>query len=383
MRRFAHVLGATAIYQAPEAGLRRYAQRLFRNPLLLKWFTSGVARGADPQALLNRTGGSFQAALSFCFANVFDKLNASERRLIDTVVSARRPLTAAEIFFLNPDVDHTGIEWALGSLHNSSIVKRVVLTDGTLTYQLSEPATSYVSLNHAPRPKFFNAVQTRMRELTRMSQREGVAQTQYPYEIFSVRARTRDERIAAVLLTQALDQHKTHLTVAREKIQQARGLLPTFGEIYRISSLVETSAGDLYRASAELDRAVECEPDSPIIRYTYAQFLIRHLEDFEMALAHLETAQKCDPGSAPVRSATALVLNRLGRSAEAAALYEDLVSDIAERPRRWRIATRDSGSRDLSAVGGVGPQKQGRCWVRPTHPEGATARGEGHSMRRF
>ena len=344
LRRFASVLGVADIARTPEPALRRYAKKLFNNPLLLKWFTSAAARGADPKSLLNRRGNNFQEALSFCFANVFDKLDASERRLLDTLVSARRPLTAAEIYYLNPNVDQSEIEWALGSLHNSSIVKRLAPADGTLRYHLSEPAASYVSLNEAPSRKQFNAVQTRMRELRRMSERQGVAQAQYAYEIFSVRADTSDERIAAVLLSQALDQHRNDVSAARKKVEEARRLLPTFGEIYRVSSLIEASDGELYRASEELDRAVDCDPESTIIRYTYAQFLIKQLEDFDGALAHLEVAEKRDRGSAPLRSAKALVLSRLGRCAEAARLYEALLENIEERPRRWRVATRDQAA---------------------------------------
>ena len=345
MRRFAHVLGVTTIYKAPDSVLRRYAQGLFKNPLLLKWFTSGIARGLDPKSLLDRERTSFQEALNFCFANVFDKLNGSERNLINTLVSARRPLTAAEIYFLNPRAEQAGIEWALGSLHNSSVVKRAVLPDGTFSYQLSKPAASYVSSNEAPSRKSFNAVQARMRELRQMAERGNVTQARYPYEIFSVRASSRNERIAAVMLSQALDLlRKKNFNDARHKTQEAKRLLPTFGEAYRISSLIETAAGELYRASEELDRAVDYDPNSTIARYTYAQFLIREVEDFDAALEHLEIAELRDPKSATLQSAKALVLNRLGRCAEAAKIYEGLLGDIRERPRRWRITTRDQAA---------------------------------------
>lgn len=345
MRRFAHILGVTTIYKAPDSALHRYAKSLFKNPLLLKWFTSGIARGLDPKSLLDRGSTSFQEALKFCFANVFDKLNKSERNFVDTLVSARRPLTAAEIYFLNPGVEQAGIEWALGSLHNSSVVKRAVLPDGTFSYQLSEPAASYVSSNEAPSRKSFNAVQARMRELRQMTERGSVTQVRYPYEIFSVRASSRNERIAAVLLSQALDLlRRKNLEAARHKTQEAKRLLPTFEEVYRISSLIETAAGELYRASEELDRAVDYDPSSTIVRYTYAQFLIRELEDFDAALEHLKIAERSDPKNATLQSAKALVLSRLGRSAEAAKIYEVLLGDIHERPRRWRIATRDQAA---------------------------------------
>ena len=345
MRRFAHVLGVTTIFKAPDSALRRYAQSLFKNPLLLKWFTAGIARGLDPKSLLDRGGTSFQKALNYCFANVFDKLNEFERKLIDTLVSARRPLTSAEIYFLNQGTEQSGIEWALGSLHNSSIVKRTVLSDGTFIYQLSEPAASYVSSNEAPSRKSFNAVQAGMRELRQINERRSVTQSRYPYEIFSVRANSRDERIAAVLLSQALHlSRNNNLEAGRHKVQEAKRLLPTFGEVYRVSSLIETAAGELYRASEELDRAVAYDPKSTIVQYTYAQFLIRELEDFDAALEHLKIAEMGDPKSATLQSAKALVLSRLGRCSEAAKIYEALLGDIRERPRRWRVTTRDQAA---------------------------------------
>ena len=345
MRRFAHVLGVTTIYKAPESALRRYAKNLFHNPLLLKWFISGVARGLDPQSLLGRERTSFQEALKFCFANVFDKLDTAERDLIDTLVSARRPLTATEIYFLNPEAEHAATEWALGSLHNSSVVKRVILPDETFSYQLSEPAAAYVSSHKAPSRAMFNAVQARLRELRQSTQRGSVSQARYPYDIYSVRAHSRNERIAALLLSQALDLlRRKDLESARHKIQEAKRLLPTFEEAYRISSLIETAADELFHASEELDRAVDYAPNSTIVRYTYAQFLIRQLEDFDAALAHLTIAEKRDPQSPTLQSAKALVLSRLGRSAEAAIIYEGLLAEIAERPRRWRITTRDQSA---------------------------------------
>ena len=343
MRRFARVLGVTTIYQAPDSVLHRYAQGLFKNPLLLKWFISGIARGLDPKSLLDRGGSDFQAVLDFCLANVFDKLDEPERNVVDTLVLARRPLTAAEIYFLNSGVEQVGIEWTLSSLHNSSILKRLVSSDGTFSYHLSEPASLYVSSNEAPSRKRFNAAQSRMRDLNRMAEREGVAQARYPYEIFSVRASSRDERIAAVLLSQALDsnRHKRDLEGARSKIEEAKHLFPTFGEVYRISSLVESAADEPYRASEELDRAVNCDPKSTITRYTYAQFLIRQLEDFEGALKHIEFAENIDPASSTLKSTKALALNRLGRSAEAASLYENVLENVDNSPRRWRITIRD------------------------------------------
>lgn len=344
MRRFASVLGVHAMQSAPDAALRHYANALFLNPLLLKWFIASVARGADPSALVVHSEHGFKAALDFCLTNVFESLTATESRLVDTLVVARQPLTAAEFSFLNAAVEQAEIERALGSLHNSSIVVRSFSADGAFTYQMSESALVYARSHQGPTREEARSIRGQLAELRKVTEREGIKQTTYHYEIFSVRARTRDERIAAVLLRHALDHRKSDIMYARDKIGEAKQLLPAFSEVYRVAGLVEIEAGQEHEALTEFDRAVDCDPTSTIARYTYAQTLMRSLGDYATALEQLNVAEEHDRTGVPIRTAKALALTRLGRVEEAAAIYEELIRDNERQPRRWRISTRDQAA---------------------------------------
>ena len=344
MRRFARVMGQSVIAKADNGTVIKYCSKLFNNPLLIKWFVSGVAQGASPSALLNRKGEKFSDALSFCFTHLFDHLGKSELRIVTTLASAGRSLSATELSYLNSDLSPTDIEWALGILHNSSIVRRHPAGE-SFSYVLTDSAYSFISSHRPPTKSQFTRVQQELRKLRQMAEHERLAQAQYRYEIFAVRARSRDERIAAAFLRQALDAHKHgDVVAARDHIASAKGLLPTYAEAYRVAGLVESRAGNIFRASEELEQAVQHEPNSCISRYTYAQFLIRELEDFERALEQFELAEKLDRDDPALLGAIALCLTRLGEYPRAAEIYGRLLHSVGQRPRRWRITTCDQAA---------------------------------------
>lgn len=342
MRRFAQVLSVVTLHRSREATLKQYSKRLFNNPLLVKWFVASIARGSDPRGLLDRADQRFQDALAFFFLTLLDRLSLNERSVVDTLTSARRPLTMAELYYLSAELDHREIEGALVTLHNSSLVRRTTDRSGTFNYQLSEPATAFLSVHSPPSKEVYGRVQSKLKKLRRLAEQDDVAQARYRYDIFVVRTQSRDERIAAVYLSHALIHlRQEKFEEAKQQVAEAKKILPIYAEAYRVSSLIEAKAGETYRAIAELDQAVQLSPDSQIVRYTYAQCLMRELDDHEGALKHLRIAERSDTNEPTLLSAIALCQTRLGQYQEAAAIYDQLVATVADRPRRWQVTTLD------------------------------------------
>ncbi len=345
MRRFARFLSLETIFKAPREAIAKYCDALFHNPLLIKWFVATVGRGAEPARLLHQRGTSFQDALQFCCSRLFDQLSSTEWTVTHTLTAARRPLTFTELQFLCADSTTTEIESALSALHNSSLLKRDTLPSGTLTYRVSESAAAYVSSTRPPNKDAYRRVTTKLRSLRHLSEKEQVAQAHFEFEVFSIRTNSRDERIAAVDLRRALDSlRRNDVDGARSSVARAKHLMPDYAEAYRVSSLVEARAQEPFRAAEELDLAVQYDPESPIVRYTYALFLLRETEDAEAALEQLEVALASRPDEAALLGVRALALTRLGRYTEASTLYEGLLSSVGQRPRRWRISTRDQAA---------------------------------------
>ena len=341
LRRYARYLNVEAIYKSKQNVLTEYTKKLFHNPLLLKWFVSGVARGLDPQSIVSQELDDFPTALKFCFENVFDNLDQTEQDLIETLASAKRPLTITEIKYLSGADNQSVAEAALSTLRSSSIVKMTSSRTGSYCYQLSKSAASYVSMNRPPDTIRYNTIRTRFSDLDRMIQKRGIEIASRRYDVFSVHVDrdNRDEVIVALKLNQALKfVRMKDFDNARLRVEMARQLHMTLSEVYRISSLVEAEAGEVYRAEQELDRAVECAPRAVIVRYTYASFLMKYYENFDGALSHLDVALEIDPHSYEIRFHRATILTRIGQYSEASSVLEELLEGKDQLSKHHRIA---------------------------------------------
>jgi len=351
-RRFSRYLNVEVLYAASEKRLERYCQLLYFNPLLIKWYVQSVSLGFDPEKFISKSNAAFDEVIRYCFENLFVRLTEDERRVLHFLAAARRPLTPTELLFLMQNVspvDSLKLDRALGTLHSSSMLKRS-LVDGkrraaTLQLSLTDVSSEYIARFAPPDKHIFEKIQQASRKLSQQLQLSSVRQAAYNLDLQAVRASTRDERIAAFHLNTAMEHCRVRdFDSARKSVAAAKELLPTFAEIYRISSLVESRADELYKASQEIEEAVQLDPESALIRYQYANFLTNNLEDFESALVECDAAIKLDPKEIAFTTFRALVLTRLGRYSEAAPAYESILPDLNSRPKRWRVSTRDQAA---------------------------------------
>jgi LuxR family glucitol operon transcriptional activator len=346
LRRFARVLGVDLLYKAPEERLKKFAETLFGNPLLIKWFVATVAKGAEPQSLLNGDTASFEAALGFCFSNLFERMSSGEKGVLLLLSCARRPLTPAEIYFLTENIDQYVIEQALALLNNSSVVRRVYDAAGEVTrFALTDAAAAYLAKRHPPSREVFNHIRGKLRSMESLISDELAVQESYRYEIFSLHAHTPDQKISAHFLRRALDLvQRNKAEDALPLIQEAKRITPNYSEVWRVAGIQASYVGDIFRATEEYEQAIACNQESAIVRYTFAQFLIRYLQDYLGALVQLEKTLRIDSSHPAPRSAYALVLMRLGRFAESAVAYEQVIGQVKDHPKRWRISTLDQAA---------------------------------------
>lgn len=349
-RRFSRTLNCGTIFQQPEATLARTCKLLHYNPLLIKWYVSSVASGAQPSKLLDKSSLEFKEALKFCFENLFERLSEDERLLVHVLACARRPLSQVELYYLTRDVGRDQIDWALNTLHHSSMLRRTQEGSGAynpsgILYSLTEIASEYVSQYAAPSRELFVRVNELMHELTVTSQAHTVQRSVYKYDPNAVFALPGDESIVASYLRRALKASRDgDFSLARREVDEAKSLLPTFSETYRVSAFVHWNAEDLYSATQDFDAAVELAPSSPILRYHYWLFLFSKLQDLNGALRQIDAALALEAEDRVLLGARAQTLMRLGRRKEAAELYELLLDQLHDRPRKYRVATLDQAA---------------------------------------
>ena len=352
MRRFAKSLNVEMLYASTDKKLERYADLLYFNPLLIKWFTQSVSMGSDPEKLATKGNSAFDKVLQYCFENLFSRLKEEERKVLHFLAASRRPLTPTELLFLMQkisDISPSRLDEALSTLHSSSMLKRSPVdsksSDGTIQISLTDVASDYIARFAPPDKGIFEKIQVASKQLRVQVQRSSVRQAAYKFDLFSVRAKTTDQRISAFHLNTALEFSKIRdYQSARKSVAEAKALLPSFAEAYRISALIESKDGELYKASQEIEEAAQYDSQSAIIHYQYANLLLYQLEDFDGALLECENAIKCDPNEETLSTLKALILTRLGRYSEAAPMYDVILMDIANRPHKWRLSTRDQAA---------------------------------------
>jgi tetratricopeptide (TPR) repeat protein len=218
-------------------------------------------------------------------------------------------------------------------------------SDISTRLNLTDIAAEYISKFAPPNSSTMAKVQVAMKKLRETAELANVQTLLYKYDITAIRAETKDERICAVYLNQALNSLRSHkYDDAHASLDKVFSILPSYSEAYRIASFVAATEGDLYRAAEELDRALEHSPKSALIYYQFAQLSLYKLDDPGLALEKIDFAIKIDPTEEALHTLRALVLVRLGRCSEAAPIYEELLPTIDQRVRKWRITTRDQAS---------------------------------------
>ncbi len=352
LRKFSKSLNVEVLYAASDKKLERYCQHLYFNPLLIKWYAQSVSLGTDPEKLIGKGNVAFDEVLKYCFENLFSRLNVEEKSVLHFLAAARRPLTPTELLFLMRNVkqiDPLQLDQAISTLHSSSMLKRSSLDgksrDGTIQLTLTDVSSDYIARFAPPEKVIFEKIQQASRKLNELVQMSSVRQAAYKFDLQAVRAATRDQRIAGFYLNKALEfSRKRDYEAARKNVDAAKELLPTFAEAYRVSSLVESRADELYKALQEIEEAAQLDPESALIRYQFANFLTNNLQDYDRALIECDTAIKYAPKEGPLVTQRALILTRLGRYSEAAPIYESILSELANQPKKWRVSTRDQAA---------------------------------------
>ena len=186
-RRYSSSLNLDVIKTTKESLLVEYCQRLFNNPLLIKWFVASVSMGVNPNSLLDRKNATFKEALSFCYTNLFDKLKDEEKQIVHILSSAKRPLSITEFIFIAKDYSREHIELSLQGLHNASMIIRVQDREKeTILYSLTSTAQEYVSLFSPPPSKVFGDVHKSIKELRVLRDSEKEKIDTYKYDIFAL-----------------------------------------------------------------------------------------------------------------------------------------------------------------------------------------------------
>jgi LuxR family glucitol operon transcriptional activator len=256
------------------------AAKLYYNPLAIKWFVNSVVLGKNPNDVLARKDD----LLEFCLSNVYEKLTSQGLQVLNTIRSARRALSEAEIIFLSEMAVLECRKGIMGLLTTSFVVRDIKAQnhEQQVLYRVADFPNEYLLKHYPIEHGFVRGVQKKLVTLT-----ESLKETQYinstnEFDIHSLEARNSEERIASTMLLEALAfSRRTDYAKALQKVEDVKGITPNYFEVYRVSAFIKASAEnpDTLGADDDYQTALELEPDNAKTLYYYARFLLFRFED--------------------------------------------------------------------------------------------------------
>ena len=295
--------------------VHRYVGALHFNPLLIKWFVLGVGKGADPSMLLK--GKGLEEALTFCYENVYERLDELEKNILAIMMAARRDLTNAQLMELT-DTELVILIRASQDLVRSSMIQRVIKEDGSIALQLGGLVYEYLTRTHPPNDSTVLKVRGRIKEWQVGQDKITVQSAVYRYALKALQAISGDERISAQYIMRAFSAIRvSDLTAAESAISKAEQITPAWWEVYRVKAwLLELQRRPIFEVENAYEQSISCN-DNDINQYHYAAYLNK-VGEYGRALDHIEAASRCNDAQLLVlKSLRGVVLMRMGQIDEA------------------------------------------------------------------
>jgi LuxR family glucitol operon transcriptional activator len=334
LRRAARLMNAEDLVRRDDAGLASLCDKLYRNPLLIRWFVEGYVQGRSIPALLNTTGG-FKTALNFCFQNVYERLPDENRTVLKILCQAPGGLSEVEIALLSGIRDIDAVRGTLGYLQSSNLLHRVKDEYGQsadLTmWIVTDFARAFVNMHDRPSRVVQKRVADDYRAL--LAQRESGRSTPpgYGFRIHVIHARSTDEAQVRRILRSAQDAAaERNVQSALDRVEEARLLQPGFYEVYRISAQVKTAAGDTAGAEEDYSTALGlADGESQPLTVFYSQFL-RGRGDVQAAIALVGLAASRSDAAPQLLNELARCYVSSGRLRDAVPIFERVGTRLME-----------------------------------------------------
>lgn len=287
LREVAKIRNSETLMKLPNKNLVEISEKLYFNPLALKWFVSTVEMGIPPSEVLNNKDN----LLDFCLTNVFDKLSEGAVSILSIIRASRRKLNTGEIIYLS-DYEPIDVRRFLMELFRTTLINREIKDANNLEdvyYYIPDFAKDFLSKNHKVDQVFIRQISRKYKDLEEEIKN---IDTHVNYNEFSVNALTFEnvnQKIAAKFLSEALNYSKLEdYDKALQKVSEAKNIDSNYVEVYRVSAFIKATRGDILDAEEDYKMGLEISSNNIRLLFYYAQFLLFSLEEVDTALVFAE-----------------------------------------------------------------------------------------------
>lgn len=292
-------------------------EKLYNNPLSIKWYISGIYSGTDSKQMLSHKDD----LIEFCVSNIFDKLSDTSKRILQLFLLQNNKLTYGLIDFYI-DTDELDLRNSINELLSTYMIQA-----SSGEYVMNEMSREYISLKYPPSNELVKGVFLKRKELNSMLQQVKVYSEQAPFNpnTISPKLNRIDEQLATYHLKNALNYGKEKKwDDCMKEIAKASSIEPDFFEIYKVKAFLEAEKGELYGAINNYNIALsKCKNnrERAIVCYLFSIFYTVKMQDTDSALEYILKADDYLPNTNEILLEKVRVFTFLGKYDEAEQLW--------------------------------------------------------------
>lgn len=294
IREIARIRNSDTLLKLPQSTLIEISEKLYFNPLAIKWFVSTVETGIPPHEVVNNK----EHLLDFCLTNVYEKLTEGAISVLNTIRASRKKISIAEIIYLS-EFQPLDVRKYLIELFRTTLIAREI-TDGNnydeITYFISDFAKDFLSQNYPVNPDFIKQNIKKSKSLNAGLRQINKVKSYNEFSINALTFENQNQMISAKFLQEALSFSKNRdFKKSLEKVKEAKNIDPNYFEVYRVGAFIKAQNGDLLSAEEDYKLGLEIAPDNIRLLFYYSQFLLFKLEDVENAIIHAKKVYEQKP----------------------------------------------------------------------------------------
>ena len=287
IREIAKIRNSDILIDLPQSTLIDISSKLYYNPLAIKWFVSTVEAGISPAEVLNNKDD----LLNFCLTNVYNKLSDGAKNILNTIRAARKSLQTAEIIYL-AELDPITVRQHLLELFRTTLVSSEIKDRENIedtSYYISDFAKDFLTKTYPVDIDYVRSISKKIRDLTDTTAKLKKINSYNEFDINAISYKIPNEKIAAKFLTDALAfSWKKEFPAALKKVEEARNIVPSYFETYRVGAFIKAAEGNVLGADDDYQLGLEVAPNSPKLLLFYSQFLLFQMDDIDNSLLYAE-----------------------------------------------------------------------------------------------
>ncbi|MCD8423612.1 M48 family metallopeptidase [Tenacibaculum finnmarkense] len=337
IREIARIRNSDTLLKLPQKTLVEISEKLYFNPLAIKWFVSTVESGIPPHEVINNKDN----LLDFCLTNVYENLSDGAISILKTIRASRKKVTNAEIIYLST-YNPLDTRKYLIELFKTTLISRQI-EDGNnyeeVIYYISDFAKDFLSKKYPIEESYIKANIKKTKELNIGIRQINKVQKYNEFALNALVYDNQNQMISAKFLHEALSYSKNgDFETSLLKVKEAKNIDPNYFEVYRVGAFIKATQGDLLSAEEDYQLGLEIAPENPRLLYYYAQFLMFKLEDTDGALVYAKKVYEQKPNHPFTAFLIARCFNTAQEFNKAIQVIRNLIKNVELDPKNLRIA---------------------------------------------